>query len=95
MPVSKKFSAIFALVEKCTDEDSSVNLMMGNEISKQGSVFTRPKTAVDKDPEARLAAWISEPYSSAREIRGATATTSDTAACITKRTRKRLWSGEL
>ena len=63
MPATKKFGTISTLMDQYTDEDSDVNLLMGVRIPTHGPVIIPPKSELDQDPEARLAAQVSEPSS--------------------------------
>ncbi len=71
-------------MDQYTDEDSDVTLLRGAKIPKHGPVCIPPTTAVDNDPEARLAGQVSEPGSFVMEPKPphqpATSSTSSTAS---------------
>jgi hypothetical protein len=61
MPATKKFSTIFGLMDRYTDEDSDVQLLTGVAIPKQGPVYIPAQTAVVAVPEPRDDSQVSEP----------------------------------
>ena len=61
MPATKKFSTIFELMDRYTDEDSDVQLLTGVAIPKQGPVYIPAQTAVVAVPEPRDDSQVSEP----------------------------------